>query len=189
MGTQLVTERQPDAEILERCRNGDSTAQRQLFERYKDRVFSIAVEFLKGDAAAARDVSQEVFVKAFRGLQAFREDARFSTWLYRLAANACLDELRRRRRLVFFGDVPQHLHPTQHPIEPTGLDRAVRNALARLSPKLRMVVLLRYFEDLSYDEIATILDVSAGTVASRLNRAHGILSRDLAHLRSTLQSS
>ncbi len=77
-----------------------------MFERYKDRVFSIALNFLKGDDAAAKDVTQEVFVKVFRAAPSFRQDARLSTWLYRIVANACMDELRRRRRLVLVGDVP-----------------------------------------------------------------------------------
>jgi RNA polymerase sigma-70 factor, ECF subfamily len=187
MGIRLVPD-QPDAEVLQRCRAGEESAQREVFERYKDRVFSIAVEYLRGDESAAKDVTQEVFVKAFRGVRTFREDARFTTWLYRLVTNACVDELRRHRRLVFMGDVPQHLHPATHQSEPAEFDREVKTALARLSPKLRMVILLRYFEDLSYDEIAEVLGVTSGTVASRLNRAHRALGRSLAHLKPLLQS-
>lgn len=182
MGTLLVAE-PLDADTLQGCREDDVEAQRRVFDLFKDRVFSIAVDFLKGDEAAATDVSQEVFVKVFRGIRSFREDARFTTWLYRIVVNACKDELRRRRRFLLFANFPERLHPISDPPESEDVDSRIRAALGRLSPKLRMVVLLRYFEDLSYDEIASTVGVSAGTVASRLNRAHKFLGRELASLR------
>lgn len=185
MGTGLVAEPEFDPDILEGCRRGDPQAQRAVFERYRDRVFSIALRFLKGEHAAAQDVTQEVFVKVFRAAPSFRRDARLSTWLYRIAANACMDELRRRRRLLLFGDLPPAIHPAVPAAEPADPNTDVALAVERLSPKLRIAVLLRYFEDLSYDEIATALAVTPGTVASRLSRAHAILARDLAHLRPT----
>ena len=108
---------------------------------------------------------------------------RLSTWLYRVVANACVDELRRRRRLVLLGDMPATLHPQTEQAEPSAPDARVSAALQRLSPRLRLVVLLRYFDDLSYEEIGAALGVTAGTVASRLNRAHAVLARDLDALR------
>jgi RNA polymerase sigma-70 factor (ECF subfamily) len=181
MGTRRVAEPELAPDILEGCRRGDPSAQRAVFERYRDRVFSIALLFLKGERAAAEDVAQEVFVKAFRALPSFRRDARLSTWLYRIVANACLDELRRRRRVLLFGDLPPAMHPAVLPAEPADPRGDVAAAVQRLAPKLRMAVLLRYFEDLSYQEIASALGVTTGTVASRLNRAHAILARELAH--------
>ena len=191
MGIQPVAEPELHANDLDGCCHGDPDAQRRVFERYKDRVFSVALHFLKGDAAAAQDVTQEVFVKVFRGggAASFRQDAKLSTWLYRVVANACMDELRRRRRLVLFGDVPTRVHPAVVPSEPVELDPDVSKALGRLSPKLRLAVLLRYFHDLAYDEIADALGVTPGTVASRLNRAHKVLARELAHLNPARASS
>ncbi len=93
-----------------------------------------------------------------------------------------MDEIRKRRRVVLIGDVPPQLDRAVAPHEPAELDADVTAALARLTPKLRIAVLLRHFDDLSYDEIADALDVTAGTVASRLNRAHKFLARELAHL-------
>ena len=185
MGTVPVAEPELDADILEGCRRGDPSAQRAVFERYRDRVFSIALHFLKGEHAAAQDVTQEVFVKVFRAAPSFRQDARLSTWLYRIVTNACLDELRRRKRLLLFGNLPPAIHPTAPAAEPHDPDTDVTQAVRRLSPRLRIAVLLRYYDDLSYDEIAQALGVTAGTVASRLSRAHAILARNLAHLRST----
>lgn len=172
------------ADTLDGCRRGDPQAERRFFERYRESVYSIALHFLKGDDAGAEDVTQEVFVKVFRAIPSFRHDGRISTWLYRIVANACMDEMRRRRRFLSFGNVSPALHPAVPAAEPTGFDTEVTRAVARLSPKLRIAVLLRYFEDLSYEEIAETLELTKGTVASRLNRAHAVLARELAHLRS-----
>ena len=180
MGIRLVAPNDSGADILEGCRNGDREAQRRVFERHKDRVFSVALGFLKGDHAAAEDVTQEVFVKVFRAAKTFRQDARLSTWLHRITVNACMDELRRRKRVLLFGDVPPGLEGQVGPDESEELDVRLQAALDRMSPKLRMVVLLRHFNDLSYAEIAHALKVTSGTVASRLNRAHKFLARELA---------
>lgn len=183
MGTRLVAEPEVAPETIEGCRRGDPQAQRAVFDRYRDRVFSIALVFLKGEQAAAEDVTQEVFVKVFRALPSFRREARLSTWLYRIAANACLDELRRRRRLLLFGDLPPAMHPAVPAAEPSETPQDVVAAVERLGPRLRIAVLLRYYEDLSYEEIAAVLGTTTGTIASRLNRAHAILARELAHRR------
>ncbi|MBA3854609.1 MAG: hypothetical protein C0503_09345, partial [Gemmatimonas sp.] len=139
--------------------------------------YGVALHFLKGDDAAAQDATQEVFVRFFQSAQRFRADARLSTYLYRAVANACVDELRRRRRFVFVGDMPEPLHPRR--AASVGEDVELQRAIHALSPKLRMVVLLRYYDDLSYDEMADALGVSAGTVASRLSRAHAALAQRL----------
>lgn len=184
MGARLVAGPEIDTDVLDGCRRGDPAAQRRVFDRYADRVHSIALHFLRGDEAGAKDVTQEVFVKVFRAAPTFRADARLSTWLYRITANACLDELRRRRRLVLFGDLPPALDRPAPAGEPREDGAEIAAAVGRLSPKLRLTVTLRYFEDLSYDEIAQALDCTPGTVASRLHRAHAILARDLGHLRA-----
>jgi RNA polymerase sigma-70 factor (ECF subfamily) len=184
-----VAEPELDQHTLDGFRRGDPAAQRRVFERYADRVYSIALNFLRGDDAAAKDAAQEAFVRMFRAASTFRSDSRLSTWLYRIVANTCLDELRRRRRVVLFGDMPDALHPAVTPAESGELDADISAAVSRLSPKLRMVVLLRHFEDLSYDEMAAALGCTPGTVASRLSRAHAILARELAHLRSGRESA
>jgi RNA polymerase sigma-70 factor (ECF subfamily) len=176
-----VAEPELGRDIVEGCRRGDPVAQRHVFERYRDRVYSIALQYLRGDDAAAKDVTQEVFVRVFRAAPSFRADARLSTWLYRITANVCIDELRRRRRVVLFGDMPPAIHPMEPAAEPNDLAGEVAAAVQRLSPKLRLVVLLRHYDDLSYEEIGRALGCAPGTVASRLNRAHAALARELAH--------
>jgi RNA polymerase sigma-70 factor, ECF subfamily len=181
MGARWSDETGLDAAVLDGLRREEPGAQERFFELYRDRVYSIALHYLRGDQAGAMDVTQEVFVKAFRAMPKFRGDARLATWLYRIVSNACTDEIRRRRRMLPFGDLPLSLHP--HVTDDTQSDGELVAAVERLSPKLRLAVLLRYYDDLSYDEMATALGCSAGTVASRLSRAHAALARELAHLR------
>jgi len=171
--------------LVESCRRGERDAFRALFEAYKDRVYSIALRF-SGDEALAMDIAQDVFVKLFSSIGEFRGEAAFSTWIYRLVVNCCLDHKRRSWRLIPIAD--DLLAMLRAPGD--SLDRMlhsemrerVRAAVEKLSPELRMVVVLRYTEGLSYDEIAEVLGCASGTVASRLNRAHKMLERRLACL-------
>src|SRR5215217_1134885 len=96
----MVAEQLIDERVIEACQQGDRTAFQLLFEAYKDKVFSIAVYSSGGDRDVADDVTQQIFLKLFTAIRQFRGDSEFTTWLYRLVVNACLDEHRRRRRLV-----------------------------------------------------------------------------------------
>src|SRR5882724_5598854 len=179
-----------DESVIRACQQGDRDAFRQLFETYKDRVYSIAFHFCSNEAAA-KDLTQQVFLRLFSSINQFRFDAEFTTWLYRLVANMCIDEQRKQKRFVFFGDQgvevkePGKKHVEEHYIK-RELAGTVKAAIAELKPKLRIAILLKYFEDLSYDEMATALGCSKGTIASRLNRGHAALARKLAHLRDAV---
>jgi RNA polymerase sigma-70 factor (ECF subfamily) len=174
--------------VIAGCQEGDREAFRQLFETYKDKVFSIAVYSFGGDETAASDVSQQIFLKLMTTIGQFRGDSAFTTWLYRLVVNACTDELRKRRRFLPFGDwTPASNFEDRRPQEKRfarmELADSVQGAIHELSPKLRMPILLKYVEGLSYDEIAGVLGCSKGTVASRLNRGHQKLAQRLSYLR------
>jgi RNA polymerase sigma-70 factor (ECF subfamily) len=174
--------------VIEACQRGDREAFRLLFETYRDRVFSIAVYSFGGDESAARDVSQQIFLKLITAINQFRGDSAFTTWLYRLVVNACTDEQRKRRRFLSFGEgIPMSKLAERRPQEKRyarlELAESVQGAIKELSPKLRLPILLKYVEGLSYEEIATVLGCSKGTVASRLNRGHQKLAGQLAHLR------
>jgi len=185
-----MTKQTIDDGIIEACQRGDSDAFRLVFEAYKDRVYSIALCFFDGNEAVAKDITQDVFLKLMTTITQFQHRAEFSTWLYRLVTNACLDRRRSLRRFLFFGSSPEiPLPDKRRSIEDKfiqkELESSVRKVIAEMKPKLRMAILLKYFEDLSYDEMALVLGCSKGTVASRLNRAHQILARKLSHLRTT----
>ena len=182
--------RRVDEAVIEACRRGERDAFRVVYEAYSDRVYSIALHF-SGDASTASDVTQQVFLKLFTTIAQFRNDSDFATWLYRIVANACLDERRRGKRLVQLSEASEVTAMTTRDSQEARFARrrvaeAVRAAVAELSPKLRLPILLRYAEEMSYEEIAAVLGCSKGTVASRLNRGHKALARRLAHLRAEL---
>jgi RNA polymerase sigma-70 factor, ECF subfamily len=166
------------ASILEACRHGDRDAFRALYEAYKDRVYSICLYFFHGDTAEAADVTQEVFLKLFAGIASFHGDAVFSTWLYRLVQNACLDASRRRAARARIAEPPAVVPPTpEDDLLNSKKAEAVQHAVSALPPKFRLPILLRYFSDFSYEEMSTTLNCSMGTVASRLNRGHKMLAK------------
>jgi RNA polymerase sigma-70 factor, ECF subfamily len=175
-------------DIVEACRRGEREAFRELFERHKDRVYSIALRY-SGDQAIAMDITQDTFLKLFSGIQSFRGDSSFDSWLYRLVVNSCLDQKRKSRRLAPL--VRELIDEIQAP-GPSADERViqaemggqVRDMVASLPPEQRIAVVLRYTQGLSYDEIAVATGCSPGTVASRLNRAHKTLERRLARFRN-----
>lgn len=181
MADQLI-----DGRVIEACRQGDRAAFQLLFETYKDKVFSIAV-YSSGDRSLAEDVTQQVFLKLFTAIRQFRGDSEFTTWLYRLVVNACLDEKRRRRKLLPWGETvamrnPGEKKPQENQYARLEVAEAVHEAIGELKPKFRLPILLKYIEGLSYDEIASVMGCSKGTVASRLNRGHSQLAKRLSHL-------
>ena len=183
----MVAEQLIDGRVIEACQQGDRTAFQLLFETYKDKVFSIAVYSSGGDRDVADDVTQQIFLKLFTAIRQFRGDSEFTTWLYRLVVNACLDEHRRRRRLLPWGDTvamgnPGEEKPQEKQYARREVSEAVQKAIGELKPKFRMPILLKYIEGLSYEEIASVMNCSKGTVASRLNRGHSQLAKRLTHL-------
>jgi len=182
MAEQIIS-----GQVIEACQQGDRDAFRILFETYKDKVYSIAV-YSVGDRSIADDVTQQIFLKLFSAIKQFRGDSEFTTWLYRMVVNACMDERRRRRRLLPFGEIvamnkPSQKKPQEKQYARLEIAEAVRAAIEQLKPKFRLPILLKYVEGLSYEEIASVMGCSKGTVASRLNRGHGQLAKHLSHLR------
>lgn len=183
----MAAEQLIDGRVIEACQQGDRAAFQLLFETYKDKVFSIAVYSSDGDRAVADDVTQQIFLKLFTAIRQFRGDSEFTTWLYRLVVNACLDERRRRRRLLPWGETvamrnPAEKKPQEKQYARLEVAEAVQAAIAELKPKFRLPILLKYIEGLSYEEIASVMGCSKGTVASRLNRGHSQLAKRLSHL-------
>lgn len=183
----ILSDREVSAEIIELCRRGDRDAFRALYAAYKDRVYSIAFYFFHGDVAAAGDASQQVFLRLMTGIQKFRGESDFGTWLYRLVVNVCLDHARRNPKRaeatdVEFASLPA-LDSPERDMARHEVASAVRVAVSSLPPKLRLPVLLRYFDELSYEQMAAALSCSIGTVASRLSRGHRMLAEKLASLR------
>jgi len=166
-------------ELIVRCQRGEVAAFGALFDLYHRRVFSVAYA-MTADYATASDVVQEVFMKLLTRIRQFRFRSAFDTWLYRIIVNTTNDH-RRAPRTAELPETP--IEPTQQrELEQRETERAVRHAIAKLPPKLREPIVLRYISGLSYEEIAGVLEISAGTVASRLARAHNALARRLGGL-------
>jgi|SRR5919106_1463376 RNA polymerase sigma-70 factor (ECF subfamily) len=160
-------------ELLEACRRGDPASFEELVERTRARVYSLANRLVR-DRHDAEDVAQEAYLRVFRGLRGFREDAAFETWLHRVVTNTAFTYLKRRGR---FGElVAEGQEPVEQVQAPSGVDRALdrdelRRALDGLSEALRVVTVLKDVYGLSVREIAEELDVSEGAVKVRLHRA------------------
>lgn len=173
--------------LLERCQRGERAALEELVERVQGRVYNFAVR-ASGSRTAAEDITQRVLIKMVREIGSFRAEASFTSWLYRIVVNEWIDERRRLKRLVYLPAeaFSRWTTPSPNPRqqqERNEREEAVLTAVARLDPKLRAVVLLRYLEDLSYEEVAEALGCSMGTVASRLSRAHARLKEWLGDYR------
>jgi len=165
-------------DIVEECRRGDRDAFRALFESHRGKVYSIALRYT-GNPSEAMDIAQDVFVKLFSRIGDFRGDSHFDTWLYRMVVNCCLDHRRRFSRLVPLFDTLRMKDRLAQDTERSQASARVQKAVSKLPPDMRLTVVLRYTEGLSYDEIAEVFGCTTGTVASRLNRAHKELAKRL----------
>jgi RNA polymerase sigma-70 factor (ECF subfamily) len=170
-----------DEQIVDRVLAGETRQFAELVRRYQDMVFGMAKRFV-GSPTDAEDIAQEAFLRVHRGLEGFKGDARFSTWLYRITFNLCADWLRRHRRpgrsaasLDEAGEVEDVRADVERGILDEEQRRSVRSALEGLDEKYRSVLILLYYQKLSYEQIAAVLDVPLKTVETRLYRARKLL--------------
>jgi RNA polymerase sigma-70 factor (ECF subfamily) len=174
-----------DEQLISRHLRGDREASQALVEQYQGLVYSLAWRML-GDAEEARDAAQETFLCALEALPRFRGECALSTWLYRIAANACITRSRQRRQRRA-REVPADEQDPPDERSPTSLERVEQNqrdallhqAVAELPEPYRLVIGLHYFEDLTIAEVAQVLKVPEGTVKARLFRAQRLLQRKL----------
>jgi RNA polymerase sigma-70 factor (ECF subfamily) len=182
-----------DEELVELVLAGQGEVFARLYERYYLRAYRLAYG-MTGQREAAEDLTQEIFLRTYQKLHQFRGEARFATWFYRLTTNHCLRYRQRARRNPeeVIDDLEQALPQpcaTQSRREAEAklfqqqTQTIIHKALLSLKPELRLVVVLRNLEGLSYEEIAERMDCSVGTVGTWLHRAHKLLARKLAGLR------
>lgn len=172
-----------DEELVHAFRGGDIAAFDELTIRWERRIRGAAYRLLGSDEEA-RDVSQEAFLKAYRGLGAFKGEAKFSSWLYQIGLNLCRDRLRRRKVRSFvsidaidekFSPLPARRATAYDDVLARDVARAVSEALAELPDEEREVVILKEYQDMTFVEIAEVLGVPTSTVKTRLYRALGVL--------------
>lgn len=162
-------EAQETSDLVDACRRGDRIAQHALYQKFAQRVRFIAIRMVGRNEAD--DVAQNVFLQAFRCLGQYRNDARFETWLYRLTVNEALQYRRRNRRWPF-PSLNEELLTAPPDSNGQGEERELLDrALSKLPPDLRIVFVLREVDDLSYRDVAEVVGIPEGTVASKLSRA------------------
>lgn len=175
---------------IEACQRGDAAAFNRLVLKWEKPVYNLALRMLQ-DCEEAAEVAQEVFLSAFQNIRKFRKDARFCTWLYRIAANRCLSRLRRRPPGLF-GLAPDG-YSVQHSLPTTSLQKTpeadllhqerrsvLLRALRLLTPEQRLVIELKFFQELTFEEIADVVEAPLSTVKSRLYAGLEMLKTRLA---------
>jgi len=181
-----------ELELVARAKAGDSDAFGQLMEQNQNRIYSLALRMVSNPEDAA-DLTQEAFLSAWRNLESFQGEASFSTWLYRLTSNACIDFLRKEKRKRAAGtvlylddtedgaslDLPDYDADPHRQLEQSEVQQAIADGMAALSEEHRKVLSLREISGLSYAEIADILGLEEGTVKSRIARARLALRKKL----------
>ena len=180
--------------LIRRIVAGDQAAYAELVRAHQARLLRLCTSLL-GDATLAEDAAQEIFFKAYQALPSFRGQSAFSTWLYRIASNHCMDVLRKRRReraesweqLLEDSGEPLRASevPANDPATVLATAELVQDALARLAPDHRLIVTLREVEGLSYNELANVLHCSLDAVKARLRRARLALLERLRHFTRT----
>ena len=176
--------------LIRKILSGDQSAFAELVERYQKPVYSLCLR-MAGNPADAEDLAQEAFLKAWRGLSNYKFESTFSTWLYRLTSNVCIDFLRQQKRkgtLSFIvseeNDGAEPEVPDDQPLPEECVlqkekQQAVASAMAELEEEYRLVLTLRVVDELSYEQIAEVLNIKLGTVKSRIARARERLRKIL----------
>lgn len=168
-----------DVLLVERCLQGDHSAFEELIERHQKAVFNVALRMVSR-YEDAQDIAQTVFLKAFQNLSRFNSEHKFFSWVYRIAVNESINFVQRQKPQEFTEELhrTQDLTP-QEAMEATETEKDIEAAMSTLSPEYRAVIVLRHFEDLSYDEIARTLGISEKKVKSRLFSARRLLCEAL----------
>ncbi len=181
-----------DLAIVRRFKAGDKDAFTILVNKYKKPVLNLVYRFT-GAGEDTEDLAQEVFLRAYKGLDNFQAKAKFFTWLYRITMNLCLRYRQRKKKFVFQSleqkeedgnyeaerEMTSLSNPVEDEMDRNEIQKIVRKAVMELSPDQRAVLILYRYEDLSYDEISEILEISLSAVKSRLHRARETLKDKL----------
>ncbi len=185
--TPAARQHDEDLAAVERASAGDTSAFEALVRKYQGWVFTLAYRML-GDRAEAEDMAQEIFLKVYRSLPQFERKSSFSTWLYTIATNHCLNRLESRRRRPRLQEMIRSTRAEGNPdpvedrvadpapgadqvLEQADLRRLIQEQLLRLTPEHRAILVLRDIQGLAYEEIGGLLGLESGTVRSRLHRA------------------
>jgi RNA polymerase sigma-70 factor, ECF subfamily len=173
---------------------GDQDAFAEVIELYKDKVFQICFRML-GNRHEAEDISQEAFIRAYVNIHTFNQKRKFSTWLYRIATNLCIDRIRKKKPdyyldaevtgtdgLTMYSQVAADGQLPEEEVEEMELQAEIQRQILKLPDKYRSVIVLKYIEELSLQEISEILDLPLGTVKTRIHRGREALRKQLRNV-------
>jgi len=176
---------------IRKAKNGDMAAFEFLVTAHEKKIYNMAYRYT-GNVQDAEDITQEVFLRVFRSLSGFKEESSFSTWIYRITSNVCIDYSRKKPgktgNLISIDSTDEEGHEIQirgeafspeEEYDKREIREAIADAILKLPDNHRQAIILRDINGLSYDEIAKILDISEGTVKSRIARARGQLCKIL----------
>lgn len=183
--------RASDENLMRRCREGDMSAFELIVLRYEDAIFNFVYHFVM-DYHRAQDISQETFLRVLRNVGRYKSRNSFKTWLYRIAANLCKNELRDRNRhkTLSLDDLAVDIEslsrdryvPPDRAYEKEETRELVKNAVSALPEDQRMAIIMREYQDLSYEEIASALNCSLGAVKSKIYRARQNIKKMLVEI-------
>ncbi len=184
MGSPLPRLRADDREAVEACQRGEREAFDRLVERYQRDIYRLCYRYVNNHDDA-NDMAQEVFLKAYRAIGRFRGDSAFSTWLYRIAVNTCLNfrAARRPEAQELPEALPDRARGVAERLESDELSARIRAAVSRLPEKQRAAVILKIYHELTHEEVAGILGSTVGTVKANLFHALGKLRKLMAEER------
>ncbi|CAM4010751.1 RNA polymerase sigma factor SigW [Mesobacillus zeae] len=173
---------------------GDQDAYGEIVELYRDKVFQLCYRML-GDRHEAEDIAQEAFIRAFININSFNQNLKFSSWIYRIATNLCIDRIRKKKPdyfldaevpgtegLTMYSQISSDTVLPEDELESLELQDEVQKEISKLPEKYRMAIVLKYIEELSLNEISEILDLPLGTVKTRIHRGREALRQQLKNV-------
>ncbi|KIL53578.1 RNA polymerase sigma factor SigW [Jeotgalibacillus alimentarius] len=176
---------------IQQVRKGDQDAFGEIVELFKDRVYHVCFRML-GNRHEAEDIAQEAFIRAYTNIHTFDIDRKFSTWLFRIATNLCIDRIRKKKPdyyldaevsgtdgLTMYSQVETDEPLPEEEVESMELQESIQKEISRLPDKYRSVIVLKYIEELSLKEISEILELPIGTVKTRIHRGREALRKQL----------
>jgi len=179
---------------IKQVKKGDQNAFGEIVEIYKNKVYQLCYRML-GNRHEAEDAAQEAFIRAYVNINTFNQNRKFSTWLFRIATNLCIDKIRKKKPdyyldaevagtegLTLYSQIPSKTEPPEAEVESLELQETIQREITKLPEKYRSVIVLKYIEELSLNEISEILDLPLGTVKTRIHRGREALRQQLRYV-------
>lgn len=179
---------------IKAIKKGDQNAYADIVDLYKDKIYRLCYRML-GNRHEAEDIAQEAFIRAYVNIHTYNPNMKFSSWLYRIATNLAIDKIRKKKPdayldeeisgtdgLTMYSQLSSNEASPEETLESMELQETVQKAIEKLPEKYRSVIVLKYIEDLSLQEISEILDLPLGTVKTRIHRGREALRKHLGHL-------